>query len=289
MRKLKKNATVFLGKAAFWIERKLGYVYWLHIGDVLTPCDGMITGGQYIVAARVKDVILIKAGCEPVWQNKMSQLLYKKSEEQLQQDNENFVRLVSSLDRRGMNPNVDKLSISDAPICLNNGTHRIAYMALYTPNAYLPFERIEKDLKPWFPIDGARYWKEKKLAEEEIRELQEQYFTIINQQVRTYLSGYCLKSHFDAALSQIKKYGQIETFWDIEIGSRNYVYFTWKLYKQSLYTDKKQVKSVYVQTLCTELDRLYGNEWGSLAHTVTESISLENTLEDMLKKELIEK
>lgn len=289
MRKLKRMLRNILEKAVFWIERKLGCTYWLHIGDVLTPCDGMITGGQYLVSTRIKDVTLIKAGREPVWQNKMTQLSGKKSEEQLQQANEKFVRLVSSLDRRGMNPNVAKLSISDDPICLNNGTHRIAYMALYTPNAYLPFERIEKDLKPWFPVDGAMYWKKMGLTEEEIRELHEQYFTIINQQVRTHLSGYCLKSHFDAALSKIEKYGKIETFWDIEIESRTYVYFTWKLYKQSLYTDKKQVKSAYVQTLCAELDRLYGNEWGSLAHTVTESISLENTLEDILDKELIGK
>lgn len=62
---LKKECRRTLEKTVYVINRFLGYTYWLHLGDLLTPCEGNITAGQYFIASRVLDIEKILKGGNP--------------------------------------------------------------------------------------------------------------------------------------------------------------------------------------------------------------------------------
>lgn len=282
IRKVKRNMRASLESLQYMIDRKLGCVYWLHIGDLLTPCDGNVTGGQMFVASRVLDIKRIQNGEYPIWQNKLHDYVYQPMDQEASdRANLKFVRLVHSLNKRGLNPNIEKLSITDAPICLNNGTHRIAYMVLENPNAFLPFERKEKDLKPWFPINGKSYWMEHGMPETECQQLLEEYERILTQYVRVVLSGYVRSEYYNLFEEVSSQYGCIIRKQRVEIDKDAYVVFQWKLRKQSLYTARRQLRSIYVDSVIGDMNRITGrNEWGGVAHTVTESIEIENSIEN---------
>jgi hypothetical protein len=135
----------------FYIEKELGYTYWFHIGDLLTYCDGNMTAGQYIIASRILDIEMIEKNQEPYWQNYLSELLSGSAQNNFV--NIKFINLVRSLNQRGLNPNIKSLTISESPMVLNDGTHRIAWCTLHLPNAYLPCMQFKK-AEPWFPIEG---------------------------------------------------------------------------------------------------------------------------------------
>ena len=66
--RLRSTARKCLEKVDYGISRFLGYTYWLHVGDLLTPCEGEMTSGQYIVASRVLDIDRIRGGGAPFWE-----------------------------------------------------------------------------------------------------------------------------------------------------------------------------------------------------------------------------
>ena len=110
----------------------LGCTYWIHIGDLLTPCEGNITAGQYFVTSRVLDIETMRTGGTPKWQNLLTDKILgnTRTEKEKIKADKNFQLLVESLESRGLNPNIAKCSISDNPVVLNNGTHRVGWCVL---------------------------------------------------------------------------------------------------------------------------------------------------------------
>ena len=183
---LKKECRRTLEKTVYVINRFLGYTYWLHLGDLLTPCEGNITAGQYFIASRVLDIEKILKGGEPEWHNILSDQILgcdRILKEKIKA-NQKFKVLIESLDARGLNPNIAKCSVSDNPIVLNNGTHRVGWCILRQPNRYLPCCRDRHDLKPWFPIEGDKYFGAI-LNAEQLDILRNRFNRILEENVRT--------------------------------------------------------------------------------------------------------
>lgn len=286
MKKIRSILRKHLELVVFIIQRKLGFVYWMHIGDVLTLCDGQMTGGQYFIASRALDIELIEKGLEPIWQNKLHDYFYEPMDEaNADRANTRFKLLVNSINKRGLDPNVEPLSISDNPICLNNGTHRIAYMVLKSPNAYLPFKRIDKDIIPWFPVSGRTFWREKGMPEDELIMLEDRY-KVMQENVRMALSGYVIESKWEEFKERCTEVGLIYKSQRIEIDGVTYIAFQWKLLKQKLFTDGKVIRSTYITKLDGLLKKEFGENYGVLAHTVTESIELDTYIENCIMQEI---
>lgn len=263
----------------------LGYTYWLHIGDLLTFCDGNMTAGQYFVASRVLDIEMIENKQIPYWQNYMSELVYGTPKDTFA--NIKFVNLINSLNQRGLNPNIESLSISDSPIVLNNGTHRIAWCALNMSNAYLPCRQIKKDLLPWFPIQGRKFWKDSGLSETELKVLEERYETIISLEVRTWITAYIKAEYFAEFTIIIKDYGTIRKSLNISLDNHDCYVVTINLKKQKLYASRNKIKSYYVDEVEEKMKQYPA--WGRIAHTVTESVEIENFIELEIHSSIIEK
>ena len=188
---MKKQIRKILEQTRGKIDRVLGATYWLHIGDLLTPCEGNITAGQLMTAARVLDISSIYAGGMPTWQNIITDAVYgkKRSESDRERANQKFISLVNSMDLRGFNPSISRCSIADHPIVLNNGTHRLGWCVHKLPNAYIPCVRDRHDLAPWFPIDGNSFF-DSILDPRSLVELETAFHQIIHNQIRTKLTAY---------------------------------------------------------------------------------------------------
>lgn len=280
---IRKAARHFLEQVHFYIKKALGYTYWLHIGDLLTYCDGNMTAGQYFVASRILDIELIEKDKVPYWQNYLSEIIRGTPNDNLA--NVKFINLVNSLNCRGFNPNIEALSISDSPIVLNNGTHRIAWCVLHMPNAYLPFRQFKKDLKPWFPIDGGVFWKKLGLDEAALDILQKKYKEILLLNVRTWLTAYVRVEFYSDFIKIMQLYGEIRQSINISMNNIEYYVVSINLKKQKLYTSKDSIKSYYIDEIEKGMKKYH--DWGRIAHTVTESVQMENYIESLTHISLV--
>lgn len=273
--KIKQNARHLLEKMDYHINKFLGYTYWLHIGDLLTPCEGYMTAGQYLIASRILDVEELDKGRMPEWQNLLTDGIYgEKTIQDKEKANLKFKLLLESLDSRGLNPNIAKCSISDNPLVLNNGTHRIAWCALREPNIYLPCVLDRHDLKPWFPINGEQYFTGI-LNHEQLEALKCRYDKLLKGDIRTDLTA-CINKSKKAELSGLlNEYGEITGCSETVVDNNILEVFRFRLKKQFLFTKGNRVFSKYV---CKIEDKLKGSV--RLGHTVTESMEIENWIEE---------
>lgn len=268
------------------IDRKLEKIYWLHIGDVLTPPNGEMTGGQYIVASRVLDIENRREGADAyLWQTRMASVGVNKelTPEMIKNWDNSFETLINSLDRRGYNPCYgDMGTITDNPLAINNGTHRLAYFSLKNEDVFLPYKLRYYRLSAcriWFPYNGEKYFLDGGLSYEEIETLKDRYNRLLKE-VRTFLTGYSLNKYFPMVKSVIEKYGNILEYVNVKFTDDNeYTIFHFSPYKQYLYIDGDKIKSRICENIRSEIKMAIGSHWGGVADSVTESIGLENDLE----------
>lgn len=211
LRKTKKILRGILEKTDNAIQLRLGYAHWLHIGDVLAPCRGKMTGGQFIVASRILDIERIRSGTNPYWQNHLCEAIYgeKMTEAHKAKSNDGFMRLVESIDARGLNPAFAQCSIANHPLVLNNGTHRVAYLAATGKNGYLPFVCTQRDSKPWFPLDGREYFSKRGLDGKELDLLEEYYLYDVLKNVRTWLTALIRREYIEKFEQELAGFGEI--------------------------------------------------------------------------------
>lgn len=283
--KIKQKIRWMLEEIVYLIHRFLGQTYWFHLGDLLTPCEGNVTAGQYIVVSRVLDIEKIIEGGDPEWQNLISDRIcgHERSQEDKQKANQNFKLLVESLDSRGLNPNIAKCSISDNPVVLNNGTHRIGWCVLREPNMYVPCVRERHDLVPWFPVEGKKYF-DKILDKKQLDVLEDRFNKILKENVRTDLTAFINQGAEKELADILNEYGEITESCQTIVTGEVLTVFRFHLNKQFLFTKGKHICSKYV---CEMESRLNGK--GKFGHTVTESVQIENWIEEKTGQKLFEK
>lgn len=280
---IKKKLRKILEEIRYQSERVLGCIYWIHIGDLLTPCEGNITAGQYFVTSRVLDIETMRTGGTPKWQNLLTDKILgnTRTEKEKIKADKNFQLLVESLESRGLNPNIAKCSISDNPVVLNNGTHRVGWCVLYAPNMYVPCIRNRNDLKPWFPIEGKGYF-EKYLDRDQLHILENRFNKILEEgEVRSELTAYIECGKADIMEKVINEYGKMIDNCEIIVDGCILKCFRFRLNKQFLFTEKNMIYSKYVR----EMERRLNGD-GIIAHTVTKSIEIENWLEEKSGEQL---
>lgn len=274
--KIREAIRKILEEIVYQINQFLGYTYWLHIGDLITPCDGNITAGQYFVISRVLDIERMMSGEEPEWQNLITDAILgnERTIKDKMLANQKFKILVDSLNTRGLNPNIAKCSISDDPLVLNNGTHRIGWCILHDPNIYIPCVRDRHDLKPWFPITGDKYF-DCILSPEQLMILKNRFYKILMENVRTELTALISFSKKLEFIDILKEYGKVTESCEIEFSNQKFMVFRFRLNKQLLFANKRRICSKYICEIETKLEG-----YGKIGHTVTESMELENWIEE---------
>ncbi len=255
---------------------------WLHIGDLLTPCNGKITGVQFFIISRVLDVERRRENLPFYWQNRFNEYFWPQMTRQEEENMEaKFDLLIHSLNRRGFNPNVNAVSITDCPVGLNDGAHRTAWHIVYAPDSYVPCYLGNRSLSTAFwPLDGEKLFIEAGLPKEELEILQSRYRKMIeNDEIRTSLTGYVKVADFDFFASIMRTYGEIVSMTRIEKDSEEFIVFRVKLFKQWIYYKNKKMRSKYVEAVRRRMRMMCGDGWGRMADTVTTSIELENSIE----------
>lgn len=283
--KVKQKMRWILEEITYLINRFLGQTYWIHLGDLLTPCEGNITAGQYFVASRVLDIEKMIEGGEPEWQNLLTDKIcgHEMTQEDKVKANDKFKLLIESLEFRGLNPNIAKCSVSDNPLVLNNGTHRIGWSVLHEPNMYVPCVRDRHDLVPWFPVVGEKYFGDI-LDRKQLDILEDRFNKILAQNVRTDLTAFINQDIEKELVDVLNKYGKVTECCKVVVEGEVLAVFRFHLNKQFLFTKGKHICSKYV---CEMEGKLKGQ--GKFGHTVTESIQIENWIEEKTGKRLFDK
>lgn len=254
----------------------VGKIVFLNLGDILTPCNGVITTVQYIIASRMLDIEEIENGKQCVWAYKIN--TRKFSEDEKNKHNDTFLKLINSLKKNGYSPFYDMEQLPElvvnGPCIVNHGTHRIGYFALNNPTIQLPFRYVWDSS---FPLNGFDYWKQNGIEESVLKCLEDKLNSVLAERIRTYLSGYCKEEFFYTVEKEIKKFGNIIESTKLKKNNGIYVLFNFRLDKQLLYVDKKQLLSEPVQEI-QKLLNIDDKSWGKLGNTVTESINIENEI-----------
>ena len=279
--KLSNNKLYFDKVKNLYKRRPQNYI---HIGDLLTPLDGKMTGGQYIIASRMLDIKLARKAKPYYWWIYINELYYNKpvTKEEITKFNVDFDIIIESLDKNGYNTFYgDSCSIYQNPVIINNGTHRIAYLSLYYPNSYITYN-IDNVI--WFDKDGKNFWSEKGMTNNKQKLLENQFKKIIHNNVRTYLFGYCKTEIFEIVQNVINNYGSIFEIVLFKNRNEEFAGFHFYLNKQHLYIENFKIFSVYCNEIITKISAKLDYNWGQIAHSVTESITMECNLQSDIKR-----
>lgn len=146
--------------------------------DMMIPVNGIITAGQYVIISRLIDYELILEGRPTKWDKRLTQL--EKQGEWTEATANYFRELVSSLDKYGWDFNLSSVYINRVPLYAYNGTHRLAYALKNNPYQVVPFTAF-CDGWAWSREEGYKYWKNKGLGEDELKQLLNRYEILLEE------------------------------------------------------------------------------------------------------------
>lgn len=272
-------------------------VIYLHIADLFLPFEGYITAGQYILVSRILDIESANQGgggseIEFRWQTRLTECVNKKKQsyEEKKKSDLYFKKIIDSMSEYGFNPYISALGLASVPLLFNDGSHRLAYLFCKDYNAYVPVQI--RSLKPWFPLDGYAYWKNKGLTLDELSELNDRYGKILTTEIHSQISGFIkAKLLTENVISLIKEYADFQIYEKIQkvnkrlitqgkvvasFHNEDVVIFRMHPIKQSMYYHHGSIRSKYFDELNIKISKvLHTKKWGYVAATVTESLELE--------------
>jgi hypothetical protein len=124
-----------------------------------------------------------------------------------------------------------------------------------------------------------RFWRESGLSETELDVLQKKYKEIVSSNIRTWLTAYIRSEFFSEFINIMKNYGEVRKTINIKLNDIEYYAVAINLKKQKLYASKDSIKSYYIDEIEKEMEKYHN--WGRIAHTVTESVEIENYIESL--------
>jgi hypothetical protein len=149
--------------------------------------------------------------------------------------------LINSIKKRGFAPNTNAGSVIEYPLVVNDGAHRTAYHAVYSPNSFLPYFIGNRSLtEPFWPYDGETFFLKVGLPVKEIEELKSRYLRLLGEdEVRTSITGYIEKQYFKIFETIVCFYGRIIEICVIKLHEVDFIVFRIKLNRQKLLLSKK--------------------------------------------------
>ena len=289
------EADIMKNKLIFQKKRGIQKCY-LNYLDLLMPYNGLLTAHQYIIISRILDIESFLGGGYFFWQRRITLLdgLEKLSNMDLERLDERFYDLLTSLKEKGFDPSIDNIVISRHPVELLNGTHRLAWLALFDKKIQIPCVSVED--YSIFPVDGFQWLKCINLPEKEIFFIKERYDRLLAEN-NHYLLAIANINIYHKLKEEIKRYFMIcdekkditisvdvkskliKTEWKndsiYKIVEGRVSLFYLKLNNQLLIMENGRVKSAVISALIRRLDiidGLKGEYW--IAHTISESIRI---------------
>ncbi len=268
-----------IGKTLINMLKKMNFGIYhqkiIHLGDLLTPVDGKVTGTQYIIASRIADIQNYRNGKPFYWDMYLSECVhgYKYSLDVTKKFHFLFENLIKSMDKNGFyDLNSLGFLFSKKPLMIMQGTHRLACLCESATNTYVHCE-ADKEIC-YGGIEGYNYWLSKGISSKNLKFLEKIYYDAISK-IRTELTGYVEENEFANVEECIKEYGSIKNTERILIDSKQYIVFNFILNKQYLYFEKGVLYSKYCKEIEEKLNMRINSNKYKIAHSVTESTLLE--------------
>lgn len=291
-----------MNKKTFFLRKKSGIQKcYLNYLDMLMPYNGMFTVNQCVTISRILDIERFFEGRPFFWQRRLTILdgIEKLNHKELELLDTRFYDLLISLKEKGYDSNIDNIVISNHPIELLNGTHRLAWIALYEKSMQIPCVSVAD--YNIYPVDGLQWLKCINLPPKEILFIKERYDKLLTDNSYCLLVIACINI-YPILIGEISKYFIISNEKrDLTISEeqkrklmkserRNnelsniiegrFCIFNLKLLNQLLMMENGKIISVVISALTRRLnliDQLEGKYW--IAHTISESIKIMSIIE----------
>ena len=275
-----------------------GVCVFVHSSDIMMPCHEGPTASQLAVTSRILDTERWRKKQKLYWHKLMSAKKYGNilSTAEKKSSDTKYIKFLESMERSGFNPSLSHLQMAQLPILgQNDGTHRLGYLLSVKENIFVPVKIMPLPQGLWFPINGTAFLLEKGVSLADMNILLDRYYEL-QKKLRRYVIGIIKKDVMSQKetmiFAEIAKVGRciktkcvslnnIDTDkWSElkNISDNDCVLLNIELYYQIMNCQNGHIKSIVVDNLSKNLTNLLGGNWGYIAGTVTESVSLEKDM-----------
>lgn len=148
--------------------------------DLMQPINGEKKAFQLNTIARMLDIERIRQGDKSWWDYRIGNCLRPMLESDKKKFNEQFEKIIESLDKYGWDYKLSEVQINRKPLFTYNGTHRVAYSLLKNPFQVVPV-CINNDGWLWANENGPAFFSQIGLTQGEIQTLVERYDKLIQE------------------------------------------------------------------------------------------------------------